>query len=169
MALALNSPLTALPGVGTARAAQLEKLGLRAVGDLLTYYPRSYEDRRQVYAVSAAPAGQRVCVRAMVAERPRLSRIRKGLELVKARAVDGSAALFLTFFNQCYVEKALKMGEEYVFYGVLEVQNGRRSMVNPVFEPAGRQDVTGRIMPVYPLTAGGSNSRMAGWAAAALL
>ena len=168
MALTLDLPLTALPGVGPARAAQLEKLGLRTAGDLLTFYPRGYEDRRQVYAVSAAPAGQKVCVQGMIAERPRLSRIRKGLELVKARAVDGSAALFLTFFNQCYVEKALKMGEEYVFYGVLEVQNGRRSMVNPVFEPAGRQDVTGRIMPVYPLTAGVSNYRMAGWAAAAL-
>ena len=46
MAFTLNSPLTALPGVGPARAQQLEKLNLHTVGDLLTYYPRSYEDRR---------------------------------------------------------------------------------------------------------------------------
>ena len=168
MAFTTNTPLTALPGIGPARAQQLEKLGLRTMGDLLAYYPRSYEDRRTVYTIRQAPVGEKVCVQGMIAERPRLSRIRKGLDLVKARAVDHSGSLSLTFFNQSYVEKALKTGEEYIFYGAVEEQNGRRAMVNPVFEPAGRQDVTGRIMPIYPLTAGISNYRMAGWAAQAL-
>ena len=168
MAFTLNSPLTALPGVGPARAQQLEKLNLHTVGDLLTYYPRSYEDRRQVYTIRRAPAEEKVCIQGMIAEYPRLTRIRRGLDLVKARAVDHSGSLSLTFFNQSYVEKSLKPGEEYVFYGAVEERNGSRSMVNPVFEPAGRQDVTGRIMPVYPLTAGVSNYRMAGWIAQAL-
>ena len=93
----------------------------------------------------------------MVAQHPQLSRIRKGMELVKVHVVDHAGAMHLTFFNQSYVQRALTAGEEYIFYGAVEEQGSRRTMVNPIFEPAGRQGVTGRIVPVYPLTAGISN------------
>ena len=164
----LNTPVTQLPGIGPARAEKLEKLGIRTAADLLSAFPRDYEDRRTCYLIQKAPLGQKVCVRAMAAERPRLSRIRKGMDLVKLRAVDESGTLYLTFFNQSYVEKALRAGEEYIFYGVVEEQGRRRSMTNPVFEDVRRQNVTGRIMPVYPLTAGISNNLMAGAVARAL-
>ncbi len=157
MPVALDTPLTGFPGVGELRAKKLEKLGLERAGDLLTCCPRGYEDRRRVYAIREAPLGEKVCVAAMAAEHPRLSRVRKGLELVQVKAVDAAGALHLTFFNQSYVERALRAGEEYIFYGVVEEQGRRRTMVNPIFERADRQDVTGRIMPVYRLTAGISN------------
>ena len=154
MTVTPDTPLTQFPGVGEVRAKKLSHLGLNTAGDLLTYYPRDYEDRRQVYAVRQAPEGVRVCVRAMVAQRPRLSRVRKGLDLVQVPVVDQGGTLHLTFFNQSYVERALLPGEDYVFYGQVERQGNRLSMTNPVFERADRQDVTGRIVPVYPLTAG---------------
>ena len=160
----LNTPLTALPGVGPARARSLEKLGLRTVGDLLCYYPRDYEDRTKRYAIAQAPADTPVCVSAMVAETPRLSRIRKGLELTRVKVVDGSAAMTLTFFNQSYVRDALVPGQEYIFYGRVEGDRGGRQMTNPVFEREDRARFTGRILPVYPLTAGVSNNLLAGLA-----
>ena len=161
MAVTLDTPVTQLPGVGDARAKKLDKLGLRTAGDLLSYYPRDYEDRRQVYTVRDAPLDGRVCVCAMAAEHPRLARIRKGLELVQLKVVDHTGALHLTFFNQSYVEKALRAGEEYIFFGTVEEQGRRRSMVNPIFERADRQSFTGCIMPVYRLTAGISNHLLA--------
>ena len=160
----LNTPLTALPGVGPARARSLEKLGLRTVGDLLGYYPRDYEDRTKRYAIAQAPADTPVCVSAMVAETLRLSRIRKGLELTRVKVVDGSAAMTLTFFNQSYVRDALVPGQEYIFYGRVEGDRGGRQMTNPVFEREDRARFTGRILPVYPLTAGVSNNLLAGLA-----
>jgi len=93
----------------------------------------------------------------MVAEPPRLSRVRRGLELVKVKAVDQTGVLHITFFNQAYLKNALKVGETYVFYGKLEEMGRARSMANPVFERQGEGRYTGRIMPVYPLTAGVSN------------
>ncbi len=156
-----NTPLTDFPGVGEARAKKLERLGLKTAGDLLVWYPRDYEDRRKVYTVAEAPTEGRVCVQAMAAEHPRLSRIRKGLELVQVKAADHTGALHLTFFNQGYVERAIRAGEEYIFYGAVEIQGRRRSMVNPIFERAGKQSVTGCIMPVYRLTAGISNHLLA--------
>ncbi len=164
MPVELNTPLTEFPGVGDLRAKKLEKLGLRRAGDLLTCYPRGYEDRRKVYSVRDAPLEGRVCVEAMAAEHPRLTRIRKGLDLVQLKVVDATGALHLTFFNQSYVERALKAGEEYIFYGAVEEQGRRRSMTNPIFERADRRDVTGRIMPVYRLTAGITNHLLAGLA-----
>jgi len=162
MALTWDTPVQELPGIGPARAARLAKLGLTAAGDLLTYYPRGYEDRRRRYTICQAPEDQAVCVAAMVAELPRLSRIRKGLELVKVRVVDGSGAMDLTFFNQAYVKDALRQGESYIFYGRAEGRGARRRMANPVFEREEKARFTGRIMPVYPLTAGISNNLLAG-------
>ena len=157
MDITLDTPLIQFPGVGEARSKKLEKLGLTRCEQLLTYFPRDYEDRRQIWSIRSAPLGQKVCVRAMVAQHPQLSRIRKGMELVKVHVVDHAGAMHLTFFNQSYVQRALTAGEEYIFYGAVEEQGSRRTMVNPIFEPAGRQGVTGRIVPVYPLTAGISN------------
>ena len=156
-----DTPLTSFPGVGEARAKKLEKLGLLTAGDLLAWYPRDYEDRRQVYSIRDAPLEGRVCISAMAAEHPRLSRIRKGLELVQVKVVDHTGALHLTFFNQGYLERAIRAGEEYIFYGAVELQGRRRTMVNPIFERVDRQSFTGRIMPVYRLTAGISNHMLA--------
>ena len=152
--------LTGLPGIGPARAAKLARLGLERLEDVLDYFPFRYEDRRSVQAIGEAQDGQMCCVVAMVARRPELSRVRKGLELVKAQVVDDTGALHLTFFNQAYLKDALRPGERYVFYGRMEVMGRRRSMTNPVFEREGAGQVTGRILPVYPLTAGITNRLM---------
>ena len=154
MEITLNTPLTDFPGVGEVRAKKLEKLGLVRCADLISYFPRDYEDRRQVYSIRSAPLGQKVCISAMAAEHPRLSRIRKGLDLVKLRAVDDTGTLDVTFFNQAWLKNSLHQGETYIFYGRAEGSLLRHQMANPVVEPEGRREVTGRIVPIYPLTAG---------------
>ena len=161
MPLELNTALVELPGVGQARGRALARLGLETAGDLLAYYPRSYEDRRQFAAIASAPADLPVCLEVMAAEEPRLSYIRKGLELVKVRLVDDTGSLTATFFNQTYMKNALRRGESYIVYGKVEGPPGRRQMTNPVCERADRARFTGCILPVYPLTKGISNNLMA--------
>ncbi len=155
-----STPIMELSGVGEQRSKKLEKLGLHRAGDLLNHYPRDYEDRRKLYSIRQAPPGQRVCISAMAAEHPRRARIRTGLELVQVKVVDQTGALHLTFFNQGYVDRAIRAGEEYIFFGAVEEQGNRRSMVNPIFEHTGQQTLTGCIVPIYPLTAGISNYLM---------
>ena len=164
MALRLADRLDTLPGIGPARARGLEKLGLVTVEDLLRCYPRSYEDRRKFSTVAAAPVDIPVCLELLVAEPPRLSRIRKGLELVKARLVDDTGSLTATFFNQTYMKDALRPGETYIVYGKVEGPPGRRQMTNPVCERSDRVRFTGCILPVYTLTHGISNNLLAGLA-----
>ena len=150
----LNTDVRYVKGVGEARAKSLAKLGITDLKSLLAYFPRAYEDRRDVRRIAELQPGERACVTAMVAGTPKLSRIRKGLELVKLRVVDESAVLELTYFNQPYLKNTFRVGESYTFYGTVEGTRLRRQMTNPVFEREGHHAVTGCIVPVYPLTAG---------------
>ena len=150
----LTTDVRYVKGVGEQRAKALEKLSIRTLGDLISYFPRAYDDRRTRKKIRDLEEGESACVEAMVAAPPTLSRIRRGLELVKLRAVDETGALDVTFFNQPYWRDSLKAGETYTFFGKAEVSGRKRSMANPLVEREGSRLMTGRIMPIYPLTAG---------------
>ena len=158
MTITADSPITALRGIGPKKAHAYQKLGVNTVRDLITLFPRRYEDRTKFTPIAYAMPGDTVCIRAMVASVPRLNRIRRGMELVKLRAVDDTGSIEITYFNQSYRKDSLHQGETYIFYGKIGLNGQRRTMTNPVAEreeTAGTStSVTGRIMPVYPLTTG---------------
>ena len=157
---ALNTDIRYIKGVGEARAKALAKLGVTDLRSLLSYFPRAYEDRRACKKIADLIPGEMRCVCAVVAGEAKLSRIRKGLDLVKLRVVDESGALELTYFNQSYLKNTFHTGETYVFYGRAEGTPRRLQMTNPLFEREGAHQITGRIMPIYPLTAGVSQSML---------
>ena len=157
---ALNTDIRYIKGVGEARAKALAKLGVTDLRSLLSYFPRAYEDRRACKKIVGLIPGEMSCVCAVVAGEAKLSRIRKGLDLVKLRVVDESGALELTYFNQSYLKNTFHTGETYVFYGRAEGTPRRLQMTNPLFEREGAHQITGRIMPIYPLTAGVSQSML---------
>ena len=150
-----------IKGIGETRANALNKLGIRTLEDLLSYFPRRWEDRTLERPIRELAVGEYACVRAMLAGDPTASRISGGRTLVKVRAVDDSGALDVAFFNQDYRRTSLHKGETYIFYGKVEGDLLRRRMTNPVVEPEGRQLLTGRIMPIYPLAAGVSQTLLA--------
>ena len=150
----LKTDVRYIKGIGEQRAKALDKLGIRSLRDLISWFPRRYEDRTETRRVADLVPGETACVAAMVAAPPVVSHIRKGLDLVKVRAVDETGALDVTFFNQSWLKNSLRTGETYVFCGKAEGNLLRRRMANPIVEPEGRREATGRIVPVYPLTAG---------------
>ena len=113
----LDTNIQYISGVGPARAKAMEKLGIMTLRDLVSYFPRAYDDRSVFKKISELTPGESVCVRAVVAAKPTLSRVRRGLELIKLRAVDEKGTLNITFFNQTYVRDMLVPGAGYVFYG----------------------------------------------------
>ena len=154
----LSTDVRYIKGVGEQRAKALARLGVRTLGDLLNYFPRAYEDRTAVRPIAELALDETACVRAMVAAEPRLTRVRRGLDLVKLRIVDESGSADVTFFNQSYVRDQLVPGESYVFYGKAGGNLLRKTFTNPVFEREDRAGtVTGRILPLYRLTHGISN------------
>ena len=151
----LNTGVRYIKGVGEAREKLMKKLGVSTLYDLISFFPRAYEDRTRTKKISGLIVGETVCVRAMAAAAPHLSHIRKGLDLVKLRAVDDSGSLDITFFNQSYIKDSIVQGEIYVFYGKIAGTLLRPEMQNPIFELDTASGVlTGRLIPIYTLTAG---------------
>ena len=151
----LNTDVRTIKGIGEKKAQALNKLGVFSLYDLVSFFPRKYEDRSTYKPIAMCLDGENVCIRALVADTPRLVRIRRGMELVKFRAVDESGSVDITYFNQNYVKDNIARGDSLCFYGKMELNGTRRSMANPVYEHEGSEKgVTGRIVPVYRLAAG---------------
>ena len=157
----LQDPVTILKGVGFTRAKQLEGLGIRTLQDLICHFPRGYEDRTRLVTIGELEEGVPACFRAMVAGSPRAAHIRKGLDLTRVQVADHTARLTLTFFNRKFSAGQLEYGKEYIFYGQLSGDYSGYGMTNPVFEaPDSPPVMTRRVLPVYPLTAGLSNTAL---------
>jgi len=150
----LSTDVRYIKGIGEQRAKALSKLDIRTLRDLISWFPRKYDDRTQAKKIADLAPGEAACVAAMIASPPTVSHIRKGMDLVKVRAVDETGVLDVTFFNQTWLKNSLRQGETYIFYGRAEGNLLRRTMASPVVEQEDRREVTGRIVPIYPLTAG---------------
>ena len=150
----LKTDVRYIKGIGEQRAKALGKLGIHTLRDLTGWFPRRYEDRTETRRIAELVPGESACVAAMVAAPPAVSHIRRGMDLVKVRAVDETGVLDVTFFNQSWLKNSLREGETYIFCGRVEGTPRRPRMAAPIVEPEGRREATGRIVPVYPLTAG---------------
>lgn len=150
-----DSDIKYLRGVGEKRAAMLAKLGISTLRDLLTFYPRLYEDWSNITPIGDAAIGEQVCIRAIAGNRCREHRIRKGMTLYKTEVTDGENILDITFFNNKYAAEMIEQGKEYLFFGKITGKGYFKSMNSPEFtEFKGR----GELRAIYPQTAG-MNSR----------
>ncbi len=157
----LQDPVTVLKGVGPTRAKQLAGLNIFTLQDLICHFPRGYEDRTRLVTIDKLEADTPACFRAMVMNTPRTAHIRKGLDITRVQVADHTGRLNLTFFNQKFTTEQLEYGKEYIFYGALSGDFTGYSMTSPSFEALDAPPVTTRrILPIYPLTAGLSNSVM---------
>lgn len=159
--LNLNTDIRYIKGIGEAKGKAFARLGVRCVGDLLSDFPRAYEDRSKVLPIARLMEGEPACVCAMITTEPELSRIRKGMELLRFRIADASGSMLVTYFNQAWMKNKLRRGDTYIFYGKVQVTGRTFAFTNPIFEPEAEMGrVTGRIMPVYRLTGGISQRDM---------
>ncbi|QJW44938.1 ATP-dependent DNA helicase RecG [bacterium BFN5] len=139
-----------LKGVGPAKSAQLAKLGIFTVRDLLEYYPRRYEDRSQIKIIQHVTNGliETLCgtVTGIEDIKPR-----RGLTITKATLKDSSGVAKLVWFNQPFIKKKLIIGSEVIVTGKVKIQFGQLEILNPEMEIADKADgmTTGRIVPVY--------------------
>ena len=146
-----KTALTELKGVGHQRARAFFHIGIESAEDLIGYYPRDYEDRREIVPVASVEPGQNVMLRAQLIHAP--STFRKGrLTITRARAADASGSIQLVWFNQTYIAKNLQPGKVYVFAGRADHKYNTLSLISPKFHE-GLEEETG-ILPVYPLSEG---------------
>jgi len=151
----LETPLKKELGDRTATALT-KAFGMETVGDLLRHYPRRYVVRGELSDIAELHEGEEATVLAEIsAVHLRRATGRVILEVV---VTDGSAKLYLTFFNQPWREKELRVGRTGMFAGKVGVFAGKRQLSHPDYQliPDG-DDVNeavsgfaGKFLPVYP-------------------
>jgi ATP-dependent DNA helicase RecG len=151
----LSGPVRYLRGVGEARERALSRLGIKTVEDLLFFFPRRYEDRRTLTRLSALVPNTVVSVVATVVLFEKRPTSRRGLELATALLSDGSDVVRAVWFNMPRIEDVMTPGRRVALYGRVEKRGGLQ-LTSPEFEILDEDDPqsVGRIVPVYPATAG---------------
>jgi len=157
----LNESVQFLKGVGPTRIKHLEKLGINTVYDLLTHFPREYEDRSNIKKIQDFLAGEMVVFVARVATKPQIRRKGRGFSLTYFYASDDTGRVQVTIFNQPYMNDKLEIDKEFAFYGKVEDNKGRFEIVNPVIVEKEKIDNITGFYPIYPLTAGVKNGYIA--------
>ena len=129
---ALQDRVKAIVGDKTAEA--LEKaFGILTIEDLLRHYPRRYVGRGALSDISELLPDDEVTVLAEIsAVKLRVANGRKILEVVVKDS--GKGQLSLTFFNQAWREKDLKVGRTGMFAGKVGVFNGKKQLSHPDYE-----------------------------------
>ena len=155
-----NTPVTAIKGVGKTRAAQLEKLGIKTLGDLVYYFPRAYEDRSKIYSLSEAPLGANCATLLTVGSAVKTAKINKTLSISKFKAFDETGVVEVVFFNSPFVKDVFTVGAEFRFWGKLSLAKNKLSLTSPKYEPYVDGLGLPPFVPIYPLTAGISSKML---------
>ena len=152
--MTLQDEVRFVHGIGPKKAELLKKIGIETLEDALHCYPRGYQDRTQVTPICHLIDGEKLCIHAVVGASPQTAHIRRGMDVIRCKVYDESGAISLRFFNHKYVASALETGKEYAFFGKVQAEGRGFVMISPEFEPLGVDNRTGRIVPIYSLTAG---------------
>ena len=143
-----------LKGVGNARAISFARLGIKTVGDLLYFFPRSYEDRSVSKNIEDCVIGETVCLSITVSSAVRETRFRRNMAIYSALVTDRTGTMEAVWFNNKYIKSRISPGMELVMYGKIGNRRGKLCIENPIFENRGEGKYTGKIVPIYPLTGG---------------
>ena len=150
----LEKEIQFIKGVGPNRSALLQKLGISTLEDLITYYPREYEDRSKPKAIAGLVDGQENLIEAVVVSKMSEQRIRKNMAIYKLIVRDETGTCLLIWFNQSYLKNKFMIGQKYKFYGKVSIKSGKIEMNSPVYDEQEKTRNTGKIIPIYPATFG---------------
>ena len=153
----LSTRLTNIVGDRTAQVLE-KSFGITTVNELLRHYPRRYVVRGELTDISTLIADDEVTILAEI-QAVNLRRA-NGKNILEVIVTDGSAKLSLTFFNQAWREKDLKVGRVGLFAGKVGVFKGKRQLSHPDYQliPDGNDvdaavaEFAGKFLPVYPAT-----------------
>ena len=157
----LSDSINKVRGVGVKKAAAFARLGIQTVYDLLTYYPRAYEDQSRVTPIAQLRAGERATVLAViqrVTERPTR---RRGFTVLTALLGDETGYAQAVWFNQRFLKTKLREGRRILLTGKVDYAyngGGQLALTNITsFELLGAEEDAGEhlgILPVYAATEG---------------
>jgi ATP-dependent DNA helicase RecG len=145
-----------LKGVGPQRAKQLSRLGITTISDLLYYLPRRYEDRREIVFIKNVEPEKVYTIKGKI-KRHGIWKSKKGMLIYEMVVSDGTGNIHAVWYNQPYLKKYFRIGEDIILYGKAEKFKNLQ-ITHPDYEILKEEEDSldaanmGRIVPIYPLT-----------------
>ena len=150
----LKQSVQFIKGVGPSRVKLLNILGVYTIEDLISYYPRTYEDRTKITKIAELQDGQSAMIEAVTTSGASTARLRKNMTITKVIVEDDTGRALISWFNQDYVKTRIHAKEKYRFFGRVSKKSGITEFNSPVFDAENEHKNTGKIVPVYPTTKG---------------
>ena len=148
----MEKPLSYLNGIGAVREKLFHRLGIINIGELVSYFPRDYEDRNNIKKINELQDEEKCAFEGQIASRVSEQKPRRGLTISKLVIKDETGSITALWFNQPYIGRVFKPGEKYVFFGKIVRKFNTLEIQNPIYEKAGEVKNMCRIVPVYPST-----------------
>lgn len=151
----LADPVGKVKGVGPRTEKKLARLGIYTVEDLISFYPRRYQDWSNITPMDAIRLNEEVCVYGKVLD-VKETRTRTRMSIITAVIIDGKGAVRLVYFNQPWKKQELRIGCYILAYGRGEYNFGHMQISNAETEAVKPEQIKSfiRLVPVYPLTEG---------------
>jgi len=158
------TPLRGLPGVGPERAAQLARLGVFTVGDLLFYAPRRHEDRRHVLAIRELQLHEAATIRGRIVALGTNHYRKKTKSVFEIVLEDGTARLHCRWWNLPFMERVFEVGDEVMVFGKPRslkprtIDHPETEIIEAASDEPGERTERSihldRVTPIYGLTEG---------------
>lgn len=148
----LNQDVKYVKGVGPNKVKLLNKLNIHTLNDLITYYPRDYEDRSIITKLKDVEDNEKYTIEVTALTDVNIRYINRNKNYEKIIVKDDTDNCIITWFNQPYVKDNIKKGQKYRFYGKVTKKNGIIEMNSPSYDSIDKTKNTGKIIPIYPLT-----------------
>jgi len=146
--------ITTLPFIGPKQSFYLDKLGITTVKDLLYHFPAYYKDTSEIVLLSELNHDKKQTVKVILDQLSNI-RLRGGKTLQKGLVSDASGQIKVTWFNQPFLSRILRLGSEIMMSGKLNSKSLLPELNSPDYEPVKEENLhLGKIVPVYPLTGG---------------
>ncbi|MHC1722315.1 MAG: ATP-dependent DNA helicase RecG [Aminipila sp.] len=156
----LSDKVTTIKGIGPKKAEALKKMGINIIEDFLYFYPRDYQDRRQIRKIRELENGSLALIQGKVKLKVKGGYGKK--QTLKLLVTDDSGGIEIVFFNPKFLINKFEIEDEYTFYGKVTIEYGKTKMIHPEFLKRG-DDNEHAIVPIYPLTFGISQNDMYKW------
>ena len=158
---AIETPISSLTGVGPTLAKTLSKVGIFTIADLLSYWPRDFEDRTKKISLSQFNSGK-VHTIAQVLSHEYFGYGK--MRTLRIRIDDGTRTASLVCFNRPFLAKTLPensvisvTGKFVLRYGELQCTSFDAECIaqdTSIDEFRNSEVPNSRVLPIYPLTQG---------------
>ncbi len=156
-AMNLSTPIENIARIGPVFKKKLKKLGIKTIQDLFFHFPHRYEDFSNLIPISEIKINEICTVHGKILEIKTTRTWKRRMFLTQAVIEDKTGAIKVIWFNQPYLTKTLKKGNNVFLSGKAIISKNGVYLSNPIHEKgdlSSNLTHTGRLIPVYPETAG---------------